>query len=135
MKQVSRLGTYGILIHEGKILLTRKTKGPYEGLWDLPGGGIEFGEAPEEALKRELLEEVALSIHQFEFSTVASAICNYEKEGEPYAFHHIGLIYKVLTWSKRPDLTAEDEHRWATISHLKLEELTPFVKLSLSKNK
>ena len=47
---LSRFGAYGILLGDSAILLTRKKSGPYKGLWDLPGGGIEFGETPEEAL-------------------------------------------------------------------------------------
>lgn len=42
--QISRYGAYGVLLQEGEILLTLKKSGPYLGLWDLPGGGIEFGE-------------------------------------------------------------------------------------------
>lgn len=38
MNRISRLGTYGILVHDSKILLTQKKSGPYKGLWDLPGG-------------------------------------------------------------------------------------------------
>jgi ADP-ribose pyrophosphatase len=78
MDRISRLGTYGILVHDGKILLTRKKSGPYKGLWDLPGGAIEFGETPDEALKRELLEESALAINQFEFSNIATATDKYD---------------------------------------------------------
>jgi mutator protein MutT len=79
MEQISRFGAYGILLKESKILLTLKRSGPYEGLWDLPGGGIECGETPEHTLKRELLEEVGIVAEQFEFLYHAIATVEYEK--------------------------------------------------------
>ena len=86
MNQVSRFGAYGILLRDSAILLTLKKSGPYKGLWDLPGGAIEFGETPEEALKRELLEESALSIIQFEFATTITAVGDYEDRDAPYRY-------------------------------------------------
>lgn len=126
--QISRLGAYGILVHDSKILLTRKKSGPYKGLWDLPGGAIEFGETPEEALKRELLEESALSIARFEFAITSTAVGNYEDQGVPYRFHHMGMIYKVTEWTQRSDLEPEEENRWVTLSDLHSNELTPLAK-------
>ncbi|MGE5672489.1 MAG: NUDIX domain-containing protein, partial [Mycobacterium leprae] len=41
----TRNGAYGVCIVDGRVLVIRKAKGPYKGLYDLPGGGIEFGEA------------------------------------------------------------------------------------------
>lgn len=128
MNQISRLAAYGILIDDAKILITLKKSGPYKGLWDLPGGAIEFGETPEQALMRELLEESALSISQLEFLSVSTATGNYDNEGVPYGFHHIGLLYKVMHWSERSDLVPEEENRWALLVSLKPEELTPFAR-------
>ncbi len=45
-----------------EILLTRRAVAPYRGRWALPGGHIEADEAAEDALKREILEEVGLAI-------------------------------------------------------------------------
>jgi 8-oxo-dGTP pyrophosphatase MutT (NUDIX family) len=44
----------------GKILLIQEENG----LWEVPGGGIEYGEDPKEALKREVYEEIGVKVSQ-----------------------------------------------------------------------
>ena len=58
-------GAYGVLTNAlgSEILLIRKSRGPYTGLLDLPGGQIEPGESPEDAVRREFAEETGLDIH------------------------------------------------------------------------
>lgn len=45
----------------GEVLLVRRARPPYAGLWSLPGGKIEPGETPEAAMRRELAEETGIS--------------------------------------------------------------------------
>jgi 8-oxo-dGTP pyrophosphatase MutT (NUDIX family) len=52
---------YGVLLEERKVLLTRSCFQGREFV-NFPGGGIEFGEAPLEALKREFSEETGLVV-------------------------------------------------------------------------
>jgi 8-oxo-dGTP diphosphatase len=47
---------------DGRVLLARRAFEPDAGLWDTPGGFLEEGEEPVEALKRELLEETGLEV-------------------------------------------------------------------------
>lgn len=47
-----RPSAYGVVIKDGKVLLLRQFNGH-----DLPGGGVEIGETPEEAVLREIKEE------------------------------------------------------------------------------
>lgn len=48
------------LIDRDRVLLIQRNRKPYFGMWSLPGGRVEPGEAPEEAAQREVLEEVGL---------------------------------------------------------------------------
>jgi nucleoside triphosphatase len=70
--------TVGALIvnSEGKILLTKSHK--WFDKYTLPGGHIEVGETMEEAVKREVKEEVGLDVEVVEFLTMQEAI--YAKE-------------------------------------------------------
>ncbi len=50
----------GVVIREGKVLLTRHTYGPGKGRLIVPGGYVEQGETPQAAMKREILEETGI---------------------------------------------------------------------------
>jgi len=56
---IFRIGVFAIIESEGKLLLARRSD---IGWWNLPGGGMEAGEAVDEALKREVREEVGIEI-------------------------------------------------------------------------
>ena len=61
--QKLRVRVCGILIKNDSILLVKHHSLGEEGvLWAPPGGGVEFGESVEEALKREFLEEVGIEV-------------------------------------------------------------------------
>jgi 8-oxo-dGTP diphosphatase len=54
-----RVGVYGVIERDGRFLLARRSD---IGWWNLPGGGLEHGETPEEGLTREVREEIAASV-------------------------------------------------------------------------
>lgn len=60
-----------IIIHNGKIFVTQRGYGEFKDGWEFPGGKIEQGETPEEALVREIREELDSEIEVGElFETV-----------------------------------------------------------------
>jgi 8-oxo-dGTP diphosphatase len=132
MKQIIRHGAYGIVIQDSRILLTQKKSGPYKGLWGLPGGAIEFGETPEETLKRELMEESCIKVSKLEFLTIATSTGNYQDNDIPYGFHQVGLLYKILDWEKEIQVFPEEENYWFELANIPHKELTPFALQAIS---
>ena len=51
-----------VIENEGKIFATQKGYGDYKGWWEFPGGKIEAGETAQQALKREIEEELDTEI-------------------------------------------------------------------------
>jgi 8-oxo-dGTP diphosphatase len=54
-----RIGVFAIIMHDGRVLLARRRD---IGWWNLPGGGMERGETVDEALRREVREEIGLEV-------------------------------------------------------------------------
>lgn len=51
-----------VIYADGKVFATQRGYGDFKGGWEFPGGKIEEGETPENALKREILEELEAEI-------------------------------------------------------------------------
>ena len=60
IKENPRVVVAGLIKNKNKILLCRSSK--WSDLWVVPGGGIEYGETIEEAIKREIKEETGLDV-------------------------------------------------------------------------
>ena len=129
-KQVSRLGVYAVALYETQVLLIEKKRGPYKGLWDLPGGGVEFGESPEMTLRREFLEEVGMKFDTMEILSNLSHRGLYKEQN--YDFHHIGLIYYVEGCIPIKEALPEETFCWQSMKNLDLATLTPLARDALN---
>ncbi len=94
---ITRVGVYGIVMQKKQLLLIRQTRGFYAGKLDFPGGGIEFSESPEQALRREFAEEVAMEFDSLKLVDNLTITLDVPKTSwsEQYLFYQIGMIYKV----------------------------------------
>ncbi|HSI84206.1 MAG: NUDIX domain-containing protein [Candidatus Methylacidiphilales bacterium] len=136
MQQHTHLGIYGVIIAEGRIALILKTRGPYTGCWDLPGGTMEFGESPEQTLEREILEETGLTLEPEGMAILStpSVRFTYQRVGQAHVdFHHLGILYRCSVADKdalRRDIQCEDvgEARWFTLEDAADVPLTPFAR-------
>ena len=79
---------------DGRVLLTRlRSSVPEPGLWTLPGGGLEWGESPEEALHREVYEETGVEVADARLLAVESHIGR--TEGGSAELHNVLLLYRI----------------------------------------
>lgn len=96
---------------DGKILMGNKTpgRGPYPDTWRLPGGGIDAGETPEDAVKREVMEEVGLTVTSVESLGIIEDD-EPDKNGE--ITHYIFNMFRV-EFSGKEDVSEEfPEIKW-----------------------
>ena len=141
MKQFKHLGAYGLIIEDNKIVLIKKVGGPYNGKLDLPGGTIEWGETPEEALIRELNEEVGIEVINYELFDANSIVFEWIHKGELERGHHLGIFYKILNYKNEllENINIDEKNddslgaKFYEIKKLKKSELSDIAKLELEK--
>lgn len=109
-----------IIEYDGWILATVRAKEPDTGKLDLPGGFVDHGETAEQALSRELEEELDLKeITPFYFGTYPNIY--------PYqcvTYHTLDLIFTVMLRT-RPDIIPADDVasiKWIKRSDLEIQE-------------
>ena len=102
--QITRVAAYGILTQRSDLLLCRLSAqvGKYQGWWTLPGGGVELGEHPEQAMVREVEEETGLIVEPAGLLGVHS----FTIQGSNDDFQSIQIVYraKVLGGDLRHEL-------------------------------
>lgn len=135
----THLGVYALIVYGDAVILVRKGRGPYSGKWDLPGGRIEFGETPQEALEREVREETGLEIAAPELlDVVSTCFAHLRPDGTREELHHIGVIYHVTLQSIAGLKAAPDGHdslgsQLVPLREALALELTPFAQLAIKR--
>ena len=135
-RRVQRFAAYAV-VHDPReqVLLTRIANGyPGAGRWHLPGGGTDFGEQPDEALLRELVEETG---HVGHIECLLGVASHHEPEqlgpeGFPIDWHGVRAFYDVEVEETRHAAALEvggstAEARWfpvPEVSDLYMTEVT-----------
>lgn len=88
------LGVYGVYIKDRRLLVVHKTRGPYTGKFDLPGGSFEKNESIEECLKREMLEETGQRIDIINNIYTSDYLVPWKSDDNTH-LHHIAVFYLV----------------------------------------
>jgi 8-oxo-dGTP diphosphatase len=94
----------GIILQNGKILCAKRLPGSWYDLWEFPGGKLEAGESPSQAVIRELYEELSIRVEiLLPMPTVF------------YRYPHLNLrlfpfICRII--ENTPQITVHEEIRW-----------------------
>ncbi len=116
MEKEQRAVVGAFIYSEGKVLIAKRSSMAkiFPGTYELPGGKVEFGESPEQALKREILEELGVRIYVkqpfYAFSYLAH-------EGRR---HHVEITF-LCELAESPDnirLTEHEDMQWVTREQL-----------------
>lgn len=103
------IGAKAVIMKDEKILLLHK-KTEKEDLWELPGGRLDYGESLEEAIEREIKEELGLNVRSLRLYDT----WNLKLQGHQIA----GVIF--LCSLESYDLSLSDEHdRWTWFDPIK----------------
>lgn len=116
MKKTIRV-VAAIITDGSRFLATQRGYGDFKGMWEFPGGKIELGEMPEEALLREIKEElrVDISILRF-FSTVDYEYPNFILNMDCYLCKIVG---------GNINLTEHQAAKWLALEDLMTVEWLP----------
>jgi 8-oxo-dGTP diphosphatase len=131
--QSFQIGVKALIRRGNKILLIRRSgrysKDNIEGIWDIPGGRIDFGEEPLDGLKREVQEETGLKI-------MTERILDASTIWKDDSTHIIRITYLCsLAKDSVSSLQISDEHTeflWIDPTDIDFEIADPLLRKALS---
>lgn len=99
-----------VIMKEGKVFATQRGYGEFKDGWEFPGGKVEAGESPEEALRREIREELEVEVN------VGDLIDTIEYDYP--AFHLSMKCYVCTIAGGSPHLLEHEAARWLSADQL-----------------
>ena len=131
-KQHTSVRAYGVLIHEGQVALVRSSNPNHvPPLWWLPGGGIDFGESPEDTLLREFVEETGLEVRDPVLLGVSSDV---RRRDNGDRIHSVRVIYRVAMagGELQHEVHGTTDHAgWFTLADLESLNLADYARAAI----
>lgn len=108
----------GIFVNQSKVLLgKRPLNRPWHGWWEFPGGKIKLGEKPQEALMREIKEELGVIVEK----PVKWLTRLHYYDNQPFRLH----FFKIFSWKNTPLMREHDELKWVDINKPSVGPILP----------
>ncbi|MEJ2180942.1 MAG: NUDIX hydrolase [Gammaproteobacteria bacterium] len=125
MKKVPILGVGAVVIHQQRVLLVKRGNAPYQGMWCIPGGRVQYGETLQQAAEREILEETSIIIKAKQ-PVYTFEIIETENTEQPLHYVVIDLEADYVSGDIKPDDDALDARWFAKdeIAQDRVQELT-----------
>jgi len=97
------------VVRDGRVLAARRTRpAAAAGRWEFPGGKVEAGESPEDALVREVAEELGVTV----------AVTGWLAGEAPIGSTHVLTVALAQLGSGDPEPVEHDEVRWLAAAEL-----------------
>ncbi|OAI25268.1 NTP pyrophosphohydrolase [Methylosinus sp. R-45379] len=105
---------------QGRVLIAQRPQGKQlAGLWEFPGGKLDPGERPEQALVRELAEELGIEVETADLAPLTFASHAYE------AFHLLMPLYLCRRWRGAPHAREGQTLAWMRPGELDAAQMPP----------
>ncbi|WP_327117238.1 NUDIX domain-containing protein [Streptomyces sp. NBC_01341] len=130
-----RLAAYAVCIEDGRVLLARHVSPVGESTWTLPGGRVEHGEDPFDAVIREVAEETGFSAAADRLLGVDSRVIPAAEARAGVEHQNVGVFYRVhITGGRlRPEPNGEiAESVWTKIADVTALRRSSLVDTGLS---
>ena len=101
------------------LIAKRPNKKHLSGFWEFPGGKVEKGESPENALVREVKEELNIDINNKCIAPLTFSEFDYKK------FHLLLLLYVCRRWEGEPMSMEKNEIKWVKANTLRQYKMPP----------
>ena len=111
------VGVGAIIIKGEEVLLAKRGKEPGYGKWSIPGGAVNLGETLEEAVVREVCEEVNLEVRVGVVVEVLERILRDPEGGVQYHYVLVDFLCEHLSGEEKPSSEAL-EVQWVPISEI-----------------
>ena len=122
------VGIGAVIVREGAIVLIKRGNEPSKGKWSIPGGLVELGESPEQAVIRETKEETCLDVENPSLIDVVSNVDLDEKGKVKY--HYVIIDYLVHVKSGKLHAASDAaELRWVPFDEVEKYDLTTSFRL------
>jgi len=102
------IGVGAVVLVGGRVLLVKRAHEPLQGMWNLPGGGVELGETLVAACAREVQEETGLAVEVGPVIEVFDRIMYDETGAVQYHFVLVDYVCRPVAGSMRRGSDASD---------------------------
>lgn len=117
--------TAAVIVEHGQVFAVQRGYGEYKDKWEFPGGKIEAGESPQEALHREILEELDTDIEVLDLLDTI--------ETDYPAFHLSMDCFLACIRSGDLFLKEAEDSRWLSEAELDAVDFLPADRILLEK--
>ena len=123
-----------MILNDGKLLLVKRGAQPGYGKWSVPGGLVELGEKVQDAMVREVKEEVGFDVEAVKLTDVADTITLDSDGRVQYHFVVVNFVARIVGGELK---TGTDilEARWVRVDEVEKVDLTGSFRAFFEKHK